>query len=445
MKALVDAVTAVTSQPAFSYTSLAVPILPSHPNGMKGRPPLRKRKHDDMPSDCGPVTAGKKGKNNGSTRSKKGNDVDEARARRLEQNRLAAIESRRRKKVMTEELQRSVQFYSKANASLKLQNDELQRQIILAKQKVIAFGENAQSETTEAAASGEDVAKGEIEHTSPNSERCEDSKSRISGNYSYLLTPGATAENPELQQQAQKAQFAAAQALYKSMGFPPTAARAAASTFSHVGQARTIPAMHNDTKSKSSQSDVSSTTVLRNEDTPTEGAASFRQQAQQAQFAATQALYKSMGYPPGAARVAACTLSQFVGQTGMIPGVPEKPVISSEIKSTTVATKSFPGNDSSTSDAKKSLAAEYVDVNPSTSYIEALNQFAMQQAAAANAAAAAATAAIQAVNWHSHFKKNVGPSQAMPSFPFPFVSPAPWQFPIAARTPAQEPSSKKDE
>ncbi len=53
--------------------------------------------------------------------------MPKAREIRLEQNRKAARESRRRKKVMIEELQRSVIFFSRANATLKQQNDELQR------------------------------------------------------------------------------------------------------------------------------------------------------------------------------------------------------------------------------------------------------------------------------------------------------------------------------
>uniref|UniRef100_A0A7S2R1A2 BZIP domain-containing protein n=1 Tax=Eucampia antarctica TaxID=49252 RepID=A0A7S2R1A2_9STRA len=52
--------------------------------------------------------------------------MPKAREIRLEQNRKAARESRRRKKVMIEELQRSVIFFSRANATLKQQNDELQ-------------------------------------------------------------------------------------------------------------------------------------------------------------------------------------------------------------------------------------------------------------------------------------------------------------------------------
>jgi hypothetical protein len=56
--------------------------------------------------------------------------TDRSRALRLEQNRKAARESRRRKKAMIEELQRSLMFFSKANDRLKQQNELLTRQIL---------------------------------------------------------------------------------------------------------------------------------------------------------------------------------------------------------------------------------------------------------------------------------------------------------------------------
>lgn len=59
-----------------------------------------------------------------------------ARETRLEQNRKAARESRRRKKVMIEDLQRSVIFFSRANGTLKHQNDELTRLFMQAQAQV---------------------------------------------------------------------------------------------------------------------------------------------------------------------------------------------------------------------------------------------------------------------------------------------------------------------
>ena len=55
---------------------------------------------------------------------------------RLEQNRKAARESRRRRKVMIEELQRSVVFFSRANGPLSQQNNELERMLLEAQSKV---------------------------------------------------------------------------------------------------------------------------------------------------------------------------------------------------------------------------------------------------------------------------------------------------------------------
>ena len=55
---------------------------------------------------------------------------------RLESNRKAARESRRRKKVLVEELQRSVIFFTKANANLKAKNEQLERLLSEARARV---------------------------------------------------------------------------------------------------------------------------------------------------------------------------------------------------------------------------------------------------------------------------------------------------------------------
>lgn len=71
--------------------------------------------------------------------------VDEARkksqakARRLAQNRVAARECRRRKKALVEDLQRSVVFFSRANATLKGHNDHLSTLIAQAEALVSAI------------------------------------------------------------------------------------------------------------------------------------------------------------------------------------------------------------------------------------------------------------------------------------------------------------------
>ena len=66
---------------------------------------------------------------------------DRSRALRLEQNRKAARESRRRKKAMVEELQRSLVFFSKSNAALKQENEELTRQVVEAQNMLAKIGE----------------------------------------------------------------------------------------------------------------------------------------------------------------------------------------------------------------------------------------------------------------------------------------------------------------
>ncbi len=71
-----------------------------------------------------------------SGKSSKRPGMTKAREIRLEQNRKAARESRRRKKVMIEELQRSVIFFSRANGTLKQQNDDLTRLLMQAQAQV---------------------------------------------------------------------------------------------------------------------------------------------------------------------------------------------------------------------------------------------------------------------------------------------------------------------
>jgi hypothetical protein len=55
---------------------------------------------------------------------------EQSRTLRLAQNRKAARESRRRKKTLVEELQRSLVFFSRTNAGLKQQNEDLTRRLL---------------------------------------------------------------------------------------------------------------------------------------------------------------------------------------------------------------------------------------------------------------------------------------------------------------------------
>ncbi|KAG7353428.1 bZIP transcription factor [Nitzschia inconspicua] len=112
--------------------------------------PMRKRKKadgDEENSYAGatPEPASKAPKMDDSTKVAKRPGMTKAREIRLEQNRKAARESRRRKKVMIEELQRSVIFFSRANSTLKQQNDDLARLLMQAQAQVsvIESGEKA--------------------------------------------------------------------------------------------------------------------------------------------------------------------------------------------------------------------------------------------------------------------------------------------------------------
>ena len=131
--------------------------------------------------------------------------MSRAREIRLEQNRKAARESRRRKKVMIEELQRSVIFFSRANSTLKQQNEDLSRMLMQAQAQVSAI-ENHQQPQLASSTQQAPV-------TAP------------------AATPPSTDPNqqPGSFQQAQ-AQTVATQAMYESQGFPAAAARAVAHT-----------------------------------------------------------------------------------------------------------------------------------------------------------------------------------------------------------------------
>jgi hypothetical protein len=131
--------------------------------------------------------------------------MSKAREIRLEQNRKAARESRRRKKVMIEELQRSVIFFSRANGTLKQQNDELARLLMQAQAQVSAI---------------ESQPNNGQQATAPNAHSKQEGKQQ---------------QQQQGFQQAQ-AQAVATQAMYESQGYPAAAARAAAHTMNAGSQ-----------------------------------------------------------------------------------------------------------------------------------------------------------------------------------------------------------------
>lgn len=153
----------------------------------------------------------------------------------------------------------------------------------------------------------------------------------------------------------------------------------------------------------------------------------------QAQITATQALYETLGYSSGAARVAANAFSQFAGITGTIPS-----------STTNAASTSINLEDPSLEtkpSASQAIAVQLPSEEETGSdmYVESLQKFAMQQTAAANAAAATANAAIQALNWHKMMKAN---GQNTP--PMQYVPP-PILMPLTTTSSAAQPALKEEE
>ncbi|KAL3788551.1 hypothetical protein ACHAW5_009397 [Stephanodiscus triporus] len=386
MKALIDAVAQVTSRPSIANpNSQALQSIQESATAMASRighsmggfllpasqvGPPRKRNHDSV-AGTEVAAAAKR-----ATKITEPDDT-EKREKRLGQNRMAAVESRRRKKHMIEELQRSVQYYSRANTSLKSQNAELERELILAKHSVLT------------------ARSGNVQLKRP-----EDATSSAAN---ITFRSAAAPEILALNSPTQQVQSSEQQSLAGHGGslFVPSSASAYATKVD------------------------------------------IDEQAQQAQFAATQALYTSMGYPAGAARFAASTLSQFVGQTGIAP-VPSAPNDNTDdahtkrIAAPIVAQQLKPPPTSSSDNALKSPCN--VKSSKDDTYIDALNRFAMQQAAAANAAAAAATAAIQAARLHMQLKENGGsiPAPDAKSFPFSFPAGMAWPFQNPAQFPTKD-------
>ena len=143
--------------------------------------------------------------------TKKGRDI------RLEQNRKAARESRKRKKVMVEELQRSVVFFSRANNTLKQQNEELTRLLLQAQE---------QTKNVTAGTSTTEVKADVIAHDPV-----------APAIVAAVASTTATVEHDSLNEQQKNAEIVATQALYESQGFPAAAARAAAQAMNSTGSA----------------------------------------------------------------------------------------------------------------------------------------------------------------------------------------------------------------
>ena len=146
--------------------------------------PQGKRKAEEMAPEGSETTPAKSSKTL----------LPKAKETRLEQNRKAARESRRRKRIMLEELQRSVIFFSRANGALKQQNDELTRLLMQAQLQVAQHNNSKDGATEETKVNGELSAQ----------------------------------EKHAASEDQKKADIVATQAMFESQGFPAAAARAAA-------------------------------------------------------------------------------------------------------------------------------------------------------------------------------------------------------------------------
>jgi bZIP transcription factor len=125
--------------------------------------------------------------------------TDRSRALRLEQNRKAARESRRRKKAMIEELQRSLMFFSKANEHLKQQNELMTRQLLEGHNKLASMGKPVPALDPKAIGIGVEVTKIE-EETAP----------AMVADIDGTMQPGATMQAMATFQQAAHAAMEAA-------------------------------------------------------------------------------------------------------------------------------------------------------------------------------------------------------------------------------------------
>lgn len=175
----------------------------------------------------GAAESNKKKRKQSSGQQRDGAQISAARARRLEQNRRAAIESRRRKKVMIGELQRSVTFYSKANENLKKSNEELEELLLIAKQKLSQKGDGESEVAPEAGLKTPEEQCSVAESSQGVEAKVEQQPTPVA-----VPTPFASVDPANVAKEVGQAHFSAMQAAYENMGYPPAAARSAASVFS---------------------------------------------------------------------------------------------------------------------------------------------------------------------------------------------------------------------
>ena len=321
--------------------------------------------------------------------------VSAARARRLEQNRRAAIESRKRKKLMIAELQRSVAFYSKANENLKKSNEELEEYLMIAKEKLNQKdgGDTSSSSATEVLSKRPEQEK----TSSPTIEQ----QAAPAVNPTPTPSPFASL-NQVSATNADQARVSAIQATFENMGYPAAAASSAASCFSQMDKRShydaikpdPVPAdtmVGTDTCNLVGGFAESSSPTIEQQAAPAAAPMNFASLNQvsatntdQAHVSATEVTFGNMLYPAAAVYSAASCFSQADKRSN----VAEKP--------DAIPTAAVVGSDA---------------------YIQSLEQYALEKTAAAKAATLAANTALNLAHWHKMMKnsgQNVSTSNGEP-------------------------------
>ena len=320
--------------------------------------------------------------------------VSAARARRLEQNRRAAIESRKRKKLMIAELQRSVAFYSKANENLKKSNEELEEYLLIAKEKL------NQKDGGDTTSSTTDVLSKRPEQEKTSSPTIEQ-QAAPAVNPTPTPSPFASL-NQVSATNADQARVSAIQATFENMGYPAAAASSAASCFSQMDKRShydaikpdPVPAdtmVGTDTCNLVGGFAESSSPTIEQQAAPAAAPMNFASLNQvsatntdQAHVSATEVTFGNMLYPAAAVYSAASCFSQADKRSN----VAEKP--------DAIPTAAVVGSDA---------------------YIQSLEQYALEKTAAAKAATLAANTALNLAHWHKMMKnsgQNVSTSNGEP-------------------------------
>lgn len=272
---------------------------------------------------------------------------------------------------MIAELQRSVTFYTKANDNLLTDNRDLEQRLYLARQRVAQINGEAGTAMPIFPEASLKSPPEELLSISPMAVKSEDESTKDAA---AVFVESSHSHNAQQKQQQQN----------------PIGAALATIPF---------PSLH------PSVSPPSPTTT-----DPAQA---------KAQLSATQALYETMGYPTGAARVAANTFSQFVGLTGNIPSTTcdgtnnqaaavikvEEASLDDTKLSTVLASIPTPTTGVPLQLPQLPIQLPVEEEVGSDQYIESLHKFAMEQTSVANAAAAAANAAMQALTWHKIMKE----------------------------------------